>query len=171
MKLRRPRRRRKPVTNATPTWQDNLPAQGMGDRADRYMRIPEIDRWRAVPHDMPPSPDRDAVMQRVRREVTALAGSIDEGTGGALDPMIEAWVAGWIAIVETDHVDHCGVIQIHRNQAAQWLAESTILARDEREELDRARAAYLACRSRLAGEQAGHAPGPDVQISHQGEAS
>ena len=117
------------------------------------MHIPEIDRWRAVPFDMPPDPERGTVLQRVRQLTESLEGAIDEGTGAALDPIIESWVAKWIATVEADYTDHCAVINVHRGQAAQWLTESTHTARHENEELDRIRAAYLACRARLAGEQ------------------
>jgi hypothetical protein len=45
------------------------------------------------------------------------------------------------------------VINVHRGQAAQWLAESIYTTRHENEELERIRATYLACRARLAGEQ------------------
>ena len=154
--MRLPRRRRSTSKNASPTRQDNRPDWGDGDRAARYMRIPEIDRWRAVPFDMPPDPERGTVLQRVRQITESLDGAIDEGTGAALDRLIEAWVAKWIATVESDYTDHCAVINVHRGQAAQWLAESIHTTRHENEELDRIRAAYLACRARLAGEQPGH---------------
>ena len=149
-------RRRDAGKNASPTWQDNRPDWNNGDRAGRYMHIPEIDRWRAAPFDMPPDPERGTVLQRVRQITESLEGAIDEGTGPALDPIIEAWVATWIATVEADYTDHCAVIDVHRGQAAQWLTESIHTARHENEELGRIRAAYLACRARLAGEQ----PGP-----------
>jgi hypothetical protein len=161
MKL--PRRRRNAGRDARPTWQDNRPAWGADDRADRYMRIPEIDRWRAMPFDMPPAPERGTVLQRVRQITESLEGAIDEGTGAALDRLIEAWAASWIATVEADYTDHCAVINVHRGQAAQWLTESNRTARHENEELERTRAAYLACRARLAGEQ----PGPtDSSTEH-----
>jgi hypothetical protein len=149
------RRRRNAAKNANPTWGDNRPDWGADTQAARYMHIPEIDRWRAVPFNMPPDPERGTVLQRVRQYVESLEGAIDEGTGAALDLLIEAWVAQWIATVETDYTDHCAVINVHRAQAAQWLTESTHTARHENEELERIRAAYLACRTRLAGEQHG----------------
>jgi hypothetical protein len=154
--MRLPRRRRNTGNNANPTWQDNRPDWSEGGRAARYMHIPEIDRWRAVPFDMPPDPERAAVLQRVRQITESLDGAIDEGTGAALDRIIESWVAKWIATVEADYTDHCGVINVHRGQAAQWLTEARHTARHENEELDRIRAAYLACRGRLAGEQPVH---------------
>ena len=51
------RRRRNAGKNPSPTWQDNRPDWMTDDRAGRYMHIPEIDRWRAVPFDMPPDPE------------------------------------------------------------------------------------------------------------------
>ncbi len=150
------RHRRNAGKDSSPTWQDNRPDWGDGDRAARYMYIPEIDRWRAMPFDMPPAPERGTVRQRVRQITESLDGAIDEGTGAALDRLIDSWVASWIATVETDYADHCAVINVHRGQAAQWLAESTHTARHENEELERIRAAYLASRARLAGEQPGH---------------
>ena len=147
------RRRRDAGKDASPTWQDTRPDWSDGGRAGRYMRIPEIDRWRAVPFGMPPDPERGTVLQRVRQYIESLEGAIDEGTGSALDRVIEAWVAKWIATVEADYTDHCAVINVHRGQAAQWLTESIHTARHENEELGRIRGAYLACRARLAGEQ------------------
>jgi hypothetical protein len=165
------RRRSNPGNNASPTWQDNRPAWGADDRADRYMSIPEIDRWRAVPFDMPPDPERGTVRQRVRQIVESLDGAIDEGTGAALDRLIESWVASWIATVETEYTDHCAVINVHRGQASQWLTESTRTAHHENEELDRIRAAYLACRARLAGEQPVLATPPNEPTDTIGELS
>jgi hypothetical protein len=156
-------RRRKAASATPPTWEDNRPTWGAGASAGRYLEIPEIDRWRAVPFDMPPDPERGTVMQRVRQLVESLDGAIDEGTGSALDLLIESWVAAWIHTVETSYADHCAVIDVHAGQAAEWLVESEHNARDEAEELDRARAAYLACRARLSGEpeQPGPAAGQD----------
>ncbi len=151
--MRLPRPRRTTDKNASPTWQDNRPDWSDGDPAARYMHIPEIDRWRAVPFDMPPDPERGTVLQRVRQITESLEGAIDEGTGAALDRLIESWVAKWIATVESDYTDHCAVINVHRGQAAQWLTEATHTAQYEDEEHERIRADYLACRARLAGEQ------------------
>ena len=109
-------------------------------------------RWRAVPFYMPPAPERGAVMQRVQRLTESLEGAIDEGTGASLDLLIESWARSWIAIVETEHVDHCAVISVHRGQAQQWLTETTATAQHEREELGRVQMDYLASRQRLTGE-------------------
>ena len=109
-------------------------------------------RWRAVPFDMPPAPDRGAVMQRVQPLTESLEGAIDEGTGESLDLLIESWTGAWIAIVESEYVDHCAVISVHRGQARQWLTEATATALHEREKLDRIRMDYVASRQRLTGE-------------------
>lgn len=163
-------RRRRSITgkNANRTWQDRR-AWGSDDHVGQYMHIPEIDRWRAVPFDMLPAPERGAVLERVRQLTESLEGAIDEGTGATLDRLIESWVASWIAAVEAEYVDHCAVISVHRGQAAQWLTESTLTARHENEELDRIRVAYLACRSRLAGEQSGSGDPSDEQSDTSGE--
>ncbi len=152
MRLPRIFRRRAAPGDPVPTWQDNRPAWGSGPASGRYLHIPEIDRWRAMPFDMPPDPERGTVMQRVRQVVESLDKASDEGTGTALDRLIESWVAAWIQTVEASYADHCAVISVHGGQAAEWLAESTRTARYEGEELDRIRSAYLACRRRLGGE-------------------
>jgi hypothetical protein len=165
------RRRNIAGKNASLTWQDNRRAWGSDDHVGRYMDIPEIDRWRSMPFGMLSAPERDAVLQRVRQLTGSLEGAIDEGTGAALDPLIESWTASWIAAVEAEYSDHCAVISMHRGQAAQWLTESILTAQHENEELDRIRVAYLACRSRLVGEQSGSGNPSDEQSDTSGELS
>jgi len=146
------RRKNKAGTGGGPTWQDNMPSRDSGPSQSRYVHIPEIDRWRAVPFDMPPAPERRAVMDRVQQLTRTLEGAIDEGTGASLDRLIESWAGSWIATVESEYVDHCAVISVHRGQAQQWLTEATVTAAHEREELDQIRADYFASRKRLTGE-------------------
>jgi hypothetical protein len=129
-----------------------------GRMAARYVQIAEVDRWRAAPFQMPPPPNRGVVMLRVRQLVESLDGAIDEGTGAALDREVESWVAGWIATVEAEYTDHCGVISVHRAQARQWLAETEVTAEHERAALARVRADFLASRSRLGGQPPREAP-------------
>jgi hypothetical protein len=131
-----------------------------GDRTARYLHARETSQ-RAVPFDMPPDPDRGSVLQRVRQLTESLDGAIDEGTGSALDRLIESWIARWIATVEAGYADHCAVISVYRGQAGQRLTEAVHTAGNENEELDRIRGAYLACQSRLASEQADRAV-PDM---------
>jgi hypothetical protein len=113
------------------------------------MSFSEIDRWRAVPFDMPPPPERGAVMQRVRQLVEGLDGALDEGTASALDRYIEAWVGRWIATVETEYADHCGVTNLFRCQAAEWTRETTVKLEQARAELDQVRGDYEAVAARL----------------------
>ncbi len=160
-------RRRRNLTGrrGRPTWQDNMPAWDSGPGDGRYLHIPEIDRWRAVPFDMMPAPERDAVLHRVRQLTQSLEGAIDEGTGASLDRLIESWTGSWIATVESEYVDHCNVISVHRGQARQWLTEATVTAGHEQEKLGQIRSDLLASRHRLTGESSHPAPptAPDGQ--------
>jgi hypothetical protein len=145
--------------NASPTWQDSTFSPSWREPG-RYLDIREIDNWRSAEFQVPPPPDREAVLRRVEQYVGSLRGAIDEGSGAALDPIIEAWVASWLATVETEYADHRAVVHLHRSQALQWLTDSTVLARHEREKLNLLRADYLASRTRLGG-AAGQDPGPN----------
>jgi hypothetical protein len=142
------RRRRAAAGRRRYTWEDTLgDYAGVSDA--RYMSFSEIDRWRAVPFDMPPPPERGAVMQRVGELVQGLDGALDEGTASALDRYIEAWVGRWIATVETEYADHCGVINLFRCQAAEWMRETTVKLEQARAELDQIRGDYQAVAARL----------------------
>src|SRR5579859_1424846 len=153
-------RRRKNGTGkrGSPTWQDSRPRWKNGPRKGRYLHIPQIDRWRAVPFAMPPVPERDTVMERVEQLTQSLDGAIDEGTGGSLDLLIESWAGSWVATVESEYADHSAVITVHRGQAQQWLTQATTTAKHEREELLQCRTDYLASRQRLTGGLADPAP-------------
>jgi hypothetical protein len=113
------------------------------------------------PFDMAPTPKRDTVLRQVRQLTESLEGAIDEGTGAALDRLIESWAGSWIAVVESEYVDHCAVISVHRGQAQQGLTEASAIAQHEREELDRIRSDYLTCRQRLTGERPDQASSGD----------
>jgi hypothetical protein len=142
------RRRRADAGHRKYTWEDSLgDYAGVSDA--RYMSFSEIDRWRAVPFDMPPPPERGAVMQRVRQLVEGLDGALDEGTASALDRYIEGWVGRWIATVETEFADHCGVIDLFRCQAAEWMKETEVKLEHARAELDQVKSDYLAVAERL----------------------
>ena len=163
------RRRRAAAGRGIYTWEDIL-----GDYSDvsgaRYMSFPEVDRWRAVPFDMPPSPERGAVMQRVRQLVEGLDGALDEGTAGALDLYIEALIGRWIATVETEYADHCRTIDLFRCQAAEWTRETTVKLEQARARLDQIRDDYSAVAARLrrdtlAEPKAG--PGPEEALAEQ----
>jgi hypothetical protein len=142
------RRRRATAGPRRYTWEDTLgDYAGVSDA--RYMSFSEIDRWRPVPFDMPPPPERGAVMQRVRQLVEGLDGALDEGTASALDRYIESWIGRWIATVETEYADHCGVIDLFRCQAAEWMRETTVKLEHARDELDQIRQDYLAVAAHL----------------------
>jgi hypothetical protein len=160
--FRRFRRRRAAAGRERYTWEDIL-----GDYSDvsnaRYMSFSEVDRWRAVPFDMPPSPARDEVMQHVRRLVAGLDGALDEGTAGALDLYLEALIGRWIATVENEHADHCRMIDLFRCQAAEWTRETAVKLEHAHVRLDQIRSDYLAVaaklrRANLAEPDGGHEP-------------
>jgi hypothetical protein len=140
------------------TWQDTVPARDSGPGQSRYLHIPEIDRWRAVPFAMTPIPERPAVMERVQQLMSSLDGAVDEGTGATLDNLIESWAGSWIASVDSEYVDHCAVISVHRGQARQWLTEAHVTVQHIREELEQVRADLQASRRRLTGEAPSPAP-------------
>ena len=152
------RRKNKRGLGGGPTWQDNMPSRDGGPGQSRYLHIPEIDRWRAVPFDMPPAPERRVVMEHVYQLTHSLEGAIDEGTGASLDRLIGSWAGSWIATVESEYVDHCAVINVHRGQAQQWLTEANITAKHQTEQLEHIRLDYFASRTRLTGEPPDPAP-------------
>lgn len=143
--------RRRKGKKASPARQDNASWPSF-HQPSRYLEIREIDNWRSLPFQVPPPPDREAVLRAVGRYIESLHGGIDEGSGAVLDPVIKSWLVGWIATVETEYADHTAVIHIHHGQAVQWLTDSKVLAQREREKLEHIRADYLASRARLGGE-------------------
>ncbi|MGK3207303.1 hypothetical protein [Amycolatopsis sp. MEPSY49] len=115
------------------------------------MQLTEIDRWRAVPFDMPPAPERGSCRQRVRQLVEQLGDAVDEGTGAALDLVIESWVAAWIESVRSEYLDHQTVLALHLGQATQYRRELELQAGHASDELDRLNEAFEQCRSELTG--------------------
>ncbi|UOZ11336.1 hypothetical protein [Amycolatopsis sp. WQ 127309] len=146
------RRRRARSEPAQPTWQDVMPDRsGPDSKPGPFLQLTEIDRWRAVPFDMPPAPDRGTCRQRVRQLVEQLGDAVDEGTGAALDLVIESWVAAWIESVRTEYLDHQTVLALHLGQATQYRRELELQAGHASEELNRLNEAYERCRVELAG--------------------
>jgi hypothetical protein len=142
------------------TWSDSFVGRTGATADGRYIQIPEIDRWRSLAFDLPPAPDRGTVMQRVRQLIEALHGALDEGTGPALDLLIESWVASWIATVNTEYVDHTAVIDVHYGQAAQWLTETEEQLTFERNQLERLQEIYDRAWADLAGAEPRTSQGP-----------
>jgi hypothetical protein len=117
----------------------------------RYLHLPQIDGLRSLDFSVPPAPIRGEAEQRVRQLVEALEGATDEGSGGALDLLIEAWVASWIASVNTDFVDHASVIDVHYGQATEWLVEAEAELEFADAKLAEVEQNYTDARTRLAG--------------------
>jgi hypothetical protein len=117
----------------------------------RYLYLPLIDGLRSLDFSVPPAPIRGEVEQRVRQLAEALEGAIDEGSGSALDLLIESWTASWIASVNTDFIDHASVTDVHYGQAAEWLVEAEAELEFALAELDLIEQLYRDARQRLAG--------------------
>lgn len=141
-------RRRTPNARST----DSTPGRDGTDATRRIRTIPEP--WRSLGQDMPPLPERGAVMQRVRQLVEGLEGAIDEGTGAALDRLIETWVAAWLASVDTEYVDACSVIDDHYGQASQVLVETQAALEHQTDKLARLSRIRDDAYARLAGTEA-----------------
>jgi hypothetical protein len=164
------RRRRARSEPAQPTWQDVMPDRpGPDDKPGPFLQLTEIDRWRAVPFDMPPAPDRGTCRQRVRQLVEQLGDAVDEGTGAALDLVIESWVAAWIESVRTEYLDHQTVLALHLGQATQYRRELQLQAGHASEELDRLNEAYERCRAELTGRPRDAGPERPVPVRDDDE--
>ncbi|MFC8526552.1 hypothetical protein [Nocardia sp. NPDC057227] len=124
------RKRRAPWSNAS----EGLSSAGTGPK---FVEFSEIDGWRSQKYDMAPPPDREAVMLRVEKEIVKLAGALDEGTAEAMDPLIESWIAQWIATVETGYTDACSVVDVHHGAASQFAEEAERVLDFEQRELHR----------------------------------
>jgi hypothetical protein len=169
LSISRRRRRNRTSPAGRLASQDNMPTWDSSPGESRYVHIPEIDRWRAVPFAMTPAPDRETVMTRVRELVNSLSGAVDEGSGASLDRLIESWTGSWIATVERDYVDHCTTISVHRGQARQWWTEAVVHAEYEREKLEESRSDLQASRRRLTGEIPPPDPSPLADPDLPGE--
>ncbi|MGW5718973.1 hypothetical protein ACWEVP_22565 [Amycolatopsis sp. NPDC003865] len=159
------RHRRGRPEPAEPTWQDVMPDRaGPDDKPGPFLQLTEIDRWRAVPFDMPPAPDRGTCRQRVRQLVEQLGDAVDEGTGAALDLVVESWVAAWVESVRTEYLDHQTVLALHLGQATQYRRELELQASHATEELERLNEAGEQCRAELAGRSPGAGPERPVPV-------
>jgi len=143
------RRRKTPPQDVL--WQDTMSGREDTPSARRFIEIPEIDRWRAIGQDVPPPPDRGAVLQRVRQLAEELADSIDESNRAALDRLVESWVARWIATVDTAYVDACSAVSVHYGAAAQLVVSTEAELETATDQLERAKRIRDAAYDRLAG--------------------
>lgn len=150
---RRTRNRRRAAAQGQDfAWEDVL-GDYRGGFKGRYLRFPQIDRWRAAPFDMPSGPDRAALKQRILELIEQLRGAVDEGSGAVLDRQINSWVASWLAGVETDYVNHCALIHRLRGQGEQWARETAIELEQAKEQLHNLTGDYeiLLARLRASG--------------------
>lgn len=78
-----------------------------------------------VSYPMTPPHDADEARQRVRQLVEALQpDGVDEGTGAALDPLIQSWTAGWLAGIDAEHTHHTAGIDVQIGSAKELLARA-----------------------------------------------
>ncbi|MGV9676685.1 hypothetical protein ACWDSJ_15520 [Nocardia sp. NPDC003482] len=141
------------IKGRRPNWSRAGSGHSGAGTGPTFVDIPEIDGWRSKGHALAPTPDREAVMLRVRTEVERLADSIDEGTARALDLLIESWVAQWLAVVDTAYIDACSVVDVHYGQAAQLAVEAESALEFEGDRLDRARRDLAHIESVLLGRE------------------
>lgn len=164
---RRTRKRRRSATQGQDfAWEDVL-GDYQGGFKGRYLRFPQIDRWRAAPFDMPSGPDRDALQQRIPEMIEELREAVDEGSGTVLDRQISSWVASWLAGVETDYVNHCALIHRLRGQAEQWARETAIELDQAQEQLHSLTGDYETLLARLRASGAA-APGTRPGLTDDG---
>ncbi len=78
-----------------------------------------------VSYPMTPPHDADQARQQVRELVESLQpDGVDEGTGAALDPLIQSWIAGWLAGIDSEHTDHTGAIDVQVGSAKEQVARA-----------------------------------------------
>jgi hypothetical protein len=107
------------------------------------------DRVGPMPYPNQASPDVGAARGRVRSLVQELLDGVDEGTGGALDPLIASWASGWLSRIDSQHADHQAVIDRLVGGARQQLAEAEAAHERDRRALAIARRDYEEARERL----------------------
>jgi hypothetical protein len=116
-----------------------------------------------MPYPNQASPDVAAARGRVRALVDdLLPNAVDEGTGGALDPLIASWASGWLARIDSEHADHHAVIDRLIGGARRQLADAEAAHERDRRALEIARHDYADARERLmepVGAPSDDAPG------------
>lgn len=116
------------------------------------IRSSEAESWRPLGFDTPSGPQREVARELVRKKIAALADSVDEGNAAVLDLQIEAWVAEWLAAVETQHIHNRSEIIRRLTLARQWHDQAVQQLATERSALKRVRSAYKRAKQRLASE-------------------
>ena len=116
----------------------------------RFSQVYAEDRVGPMPYPNQANPDVAAARGRVRALVNdLLPGAVDEGTGGALDPLIASWASGWLARIDSEHADHHAVIDRLVGGARRQLADAEAAHERDRRALEIARHDYTDARERL----------------------
>jgi hypothetical protein len=116
----------------------------------RFAQVYAADRVGPMPYPNQASPDVGTARGRVRTLVAELLDGVDEGTGGALDPLIASWASGWLSRIDSQHADHQAVVDRLVGGARQQLAEAEAAHERDRRALAVARRDYEEARERLA---------------------
>ncbi len=134
----------------------------------RFSQVYAEDRVGPMPYPNQASPDVAAARGRVRALVNdLLPNAVDEGTGGALDPLIASWASGWLARIDSEHADHHAVIDRLVGGARRQLADAEAALERDRRALEIARRDYADARDRLM-EPVADAAGPADQDPGRG---
>jgi hypothetical protein len=115
----------------------------------RFAQVYAADRVGPMPYPNQATPDVGTARGRVRTLVAELLDGVDEGTGGALDPLIASWASGWLSRIDSQHADHQAVIDRLVGGARQQLAEAEAAHERDRRALAIARRDYEEARERL----------------------
>ncbi|HSK57719.1 MAG TPA: hypothetical protein VK935_01575 [Actinomycetospora sp.] len=115
----------------------------------RFAQVYAADRVGPMPYPNQATPDVGTARGRVRTLVAELLDGVDEGTGGALDPLIASWASGWLSRIDSQHADHQAVIDRLVGGARQQLAEAEAAHERDRRALAVARRDYEEARERL----------------------
>jgi hypothetical protein len=147
----------------------------------RFSQVYAEDRVGPMPYPNQANPDVAAARGRVRALVNdLLPNAVDEGTGGALDPLIASWASGWLARIDSEHADHHAVIDRLVGGARRQLADAEAAHERDRRALEIARHDYADARERLmepvaeaadAGPVGGPGGGPGLLRRAVGRAS
>jgi len=126
-----------------------VPASAGSPEEQRFAQVYAADRVGPMPYPNQATPDIGTARGRVRTLVAELLDGVDEGTGGALDPLIASWASGWLSRIDSQHADHQAVIDRLVGGARQQLAEAEAAHERDRRALAVARRDYEEARERL----------------------
>jgi hypothetical protein len=127
-----------------------VPATPGSPEERRFQQVYAADRVGPMPYPNQATPDVGAARGRVRTLVQDLLDGVDEGTGGALDPLIASWASGWLSRIDSQHADHQAVVDRLVGGARQQLADAEAAHERDRRALAIARRDYEEARERLS---------------------